>query len=44
MYPKIFDISNYSKGVYIIRIATDDYDIYKNNFTVIIEKYIKLDI
>ena len=26
---KIFDISNYSKGVYIIRIATDDYDIYK---------------
>ena len=26
---KTFDISNYSRGVYIIRIVTDDYDIYK---------------
>jgi len=28
-YSKMFDISNYSRGVYIIRIVTDDYDIYK---------------
>ena len=26
---KTFDISNYSKGIYIIRIVTDDYDIFK---------------